>query len=467
MPTNSKLAFQAIEEIASTPGKNDKTALLKAFVEDGGEFFAKVLKYAYDPFLTYGTRLADCDWRNNAGAVHSLFDEGTWGLLDDLAARRLTGHNARDAIAGEFKRLDAESAELLSRIILKDLRAGFSESTINKVSKGLIPTFPYMRCSLPKDTNFDEWDWRAGVISQEKADGMFVNVNLDSTGAYLTTRQGTPLPHEGFIDLICEIETRLPAGHQLHGEILIATMNPKIESAYQVLPREIGNGMLNKVIQGGSWEEGCAPILKVWDMIPLECVKTKGRCPTVYVKRLGSINTHLREKPGYLVSLIETRIVRSLKDAYAHYKEHLLKGNEGTIVKKPSMTWKDGTSKDQIKLKLEAPCELEVIGFEEGYGKNAATFGSLICQSSCGQLRVSVGTGLKDADRLIDRATWMGKIITVKANAIMYSDNLEKKPHSLFLPVYLETRLDKFAADALKRIEWQFENAMNIVGEPV
>lgn len=466
MPTTSKLAFQAIEEIASTPGKNDKTALLKAFVEDGGEFFEKVLKYAYDPFLTYGTRLADCDWRDGHSGGPGMFDDGTWGLLDDLAARRLTGHNARDAIFGEFFRLDVESAQLLSRIILKDLRAGFSESTINKVKKGLIPTFPYMRCSLPKDTDFSKWNWANGVFSQEKADGMFVNANLDVAGPYLTSRQGTPLPHEGFSDLIAELEDRFEPGFQLHGEILVAKANPKVASAYTVLPREIGNGMLNKVIQGGAFEEGCKPILKVWDMIPIECVKTKGQCSTPYASRLQAIHSALRATPGDLVSIIETRIVRSLKEAYAHCRELMLQGKEGTILKKLAMIWKDGTSKDQIKLKLEAVCELEVVGFEEGYGKNAATFGSLACQSSCGKLRVNVGTGLKDVDRLIDRDTWMGKIISVKANGIMYSDDLAKKAHSLFLPVYLDTRLDKNEADTFERIEWQFENAIDNVGEP-
>lgn len=461
---DSRQAFQAIEAIASSPGKNDKTAMLKAYVEDGGEFFEKVLKYAYDPFLTYGTRLADCDWAACVGSTNRQFDASTWGLLNDLAARRLTGYNARDAIAGEFCRLDPESAELLSRIILKDLRAGFSESTINKVKKGLIPTFPYMRCSLPKDTNFDEWDWSKGALSQEKADGMFTNVNLDVTGACLTTRQGTPLPHEGFRELIAELERTLAPGYQLHGEILVVKTNPRVDSAYVVLPREIGNGMLNKVIQGGSFEPGCKPIIKVWDMIPLECVKTKGQCSTNYIQRFRAVINQLREKPSDVVQAIETRVVRSLKEAYDHYRELLKLGKEGTILKKPTAIWKDGTSKDQIKLKLEVAVELEVIGFEEGYGKNASTFGSLICRSSCGLLQVSVGTGLKDADRLIPRDTWMNKIITVKANAIMYSDDTTKKPHSLFLPVYLETRLDKFAADSFKRIEAQFNNA--VTGEP-
>lgn len=464
MPTNSKLAFQAIQEIQQTPGKNDKTALLKAFVEDGGEFFTKVLEYAYNPFKTYGVRKLPEPIPD--GSASANFDDDVWMMLDMLIDRRLTGGAAQTFIAHRLSMLNAESAQLLRMIILKDLRAGFSESTINKVKKGLIPTFPYMRCSLPKDTDFDKWDWHKGALSQEKADGMFTNVNLDVTGASLTTRQGTPLPHEGFSELIVELERRLVPGYQLHGEILVIRVNPKVDSAYVVLPREIGNGMLNKVIQGGEFEPGCKPILKVWDMIPLECVKTKGQCPTTYIQRLRAIVNQLREKPGDLVQVIETRVVRSLKEAYAHCRELMLQGKEGTILKKPTMIWKDGTSKDQIKLKLEAVCELEVVGFEEGYGKNAATFGSLVCRSKCGLLQTGVGTGLKDSDRLIDRDTWMGKIISVKGNGVMYSDNLEKKPHSLFLPVYLETRLDKSEADDFARIEWQFENAIDNVGEP-
>ena len=374
--------FQAIEKIASAPGKLDKISLLTDAVDAHGELIKSVLHYAYNPFVTFGIRKLPVILEKNE-PTH--FGEVKWQvLLDDLASRKLTGHSAQEAVHAVLASLDDQSEELLRRILRKDLKAGFSESTINKVIKGFIPTFPYMRCSLPKHTDLSQWDWSNGIFSQEKADGMFVNINLDETGCWMTTRQGTPLPLEPFEALVEVIEERLSRQTQTHGEILVVGPDGG------VLPREVGNGMLNSVLKGGAFEEGYQPIIKVWDQIALKHVKTKGKCDIPYEKRLAYL--YKQVKGGTLVSLIETRVVRSLNEAYAHCREVMLQGKEGTIIKRRDMIWRDHTSKDQVKLKLEAECELEVIDFVPGdeTGKHKDTFGSLRCASSCRQLVVDV-----------------------------------------------------------------------------
>ena len=54
----------------------------------------------------------------------------------------------------------------------------------------------------------------------------------------------------------------------------------------------------------------------------------------------------------------------------------LSRGKEGVVLKNPTAIWRDGTSKEQVKLKLELDCDLKVIGFEEGEGKFAGTLSS-------------------------------------------------------------------------------------------
>ena len=73
---------------------------------------------------------------------------------------------------------------------------------------------------------------------------------------------------------------------------------------------------------------------------------------------------------------------------------------------------------EQVKLKLEVPVELEVIGFNEGTGKNAGSLGSFRCASACRRLIVDVsGRGDKMRDEVwADQEDWLGAIITVKAN---------------------------------------------------
>lgn len=444
----STAIFHALEQIANTPGTNDKLALLKTNVES--EAFQRTMIYMLNPFITYGIRPS----RASEFGL-SEFGDGTWELLNQLASRQLTGDRAKAAVSGALTSLNPESSELLWRIISKDPRAGFSESSVNKVHSGLIPEFSYMRCSLPHHTNLSEWDWAGGIFSQIKADGMFVNVTVENEDATLTTRAGTPIPAEDFSELIAGL-SQLRTG-QAHGELLV-------ECDGKILPREVGNGMLNSVIQGGQFDLGCRPIIKLWDQIPLSSVKKGGRCETPYETRFGELTDQVAALAHSAISMIETKLLYSLQDAIAHYVEQLEKGLEGTILKKRSAHWFDGTSKDQIKLKLEAHCELEVVDFLPGKGANAKTFGSLLCKSACGQLVVGV-SGFTKKKRLeihLNREAWRGLIITVKSNQIMRPKK-PGKPYSLFLPRFVEERLDRSVADDLQRIEEQFENAIKMV----
>jgi DNA ligase-1 len=138
----------------------------------------------------------------------------------------------------------------------------------------------------------------------------------------------------------------------------------------------------------------------------------------------------------------------------------LQKGKEGTVIKNGTAEWKDGTSKDQVKLKLKFQVDLEVVDFNEGTGKYAGQLGSLVCRTSDGELEVNVsGRGDKmRAEVWANREDWRGAIITGEANAIMPATRSEK--HSLFLPIFIERRLDKKVADTLQRVQEQFDAAV-------
>ena len=74
-------------------------------------------------------------------------------LANQLINRELTGHAARDAIALAMSVATAEQWNgFYRRVLIKDLRCGMSEKTVNKVAKEFpqyaIPTFA---CSLAHD----------------------------------------------------------------------------------------------------------------------------------------------------------------------------------------------------------------------------------------------------------------------------------------------------------------------------
>ncbi|ATW57992.1 DNA ligase [Pseudomonas phage nickie] len=461
---NSHNIMHAINEIAGASGKNDKIELLQRHMVNPE--FLEVLNLALNPFITFGQRPG----RYTGFAGTFMWDENTVAMLMSMASRDLTGNAAQAAMQAEFSRLEEQSAELLWRVINKDLKAGFGENSVNKVKKDFIPSFSYMRCSLPKDAKLDTWPWNTGAISQIKADGMFFNADIDASFVNFTSRQGQPFPGEGFEALAQNFKDAFAhllvddhrEGIQTHGELLVE------DEHGQVLPREVGNGMINKLIQGSALPPGHNLTALLWDVVPKENTGKKGKYEVPYLQRLRLLNSAVgmlqAKREHRLISVIETRVVRSYEEAMAHYMDARRRKLEGTIVKKPTMIWKDGTSKDQVKLKQEVPVELEVYGFEEGKpgAKTCLTFGALKTRTKCGLLKVDVGTGFSDElRREINEAReeWIGAIITVKGNEIMVSKD-GKKEHSIFLPVYVERRLDKNEADTYEQVVAQFEAAV-------
>lgn len=449
---NSDRIFDVIEKIAATSSKNEKQALVAANRADPD--FMGVLKSALDPLITYGLAARP----PVAGNGVWLFGAKTKDLLLGLVTRQLTGGAAIEAVKSEMRDLTPNSAELLWRIISKDLRAGFGASTVNKAAKGAIPTTPYMRCSLVKDVKIDKFSWAEGCYSQLKADGMFANLNHEAGGLIqITSREGQVFPLHQMAQLVQAASDYLRPESQTHGELLVTNR------AGWVYPREVSNGMLNKVLKGGELDAGDRVRFLAWDQIPLKQALPKHKYQMFYYLRLANLHQQLDDAPVQCaISIIETREVRSLAEAYEHYREMLARGNEGTVVKDRYTVWEDTTSKWQVKLKLEVDVDLEVVGFLPGEGKNAATFGSVLARTSDGLLEVGV-SGFKDAVRheINNRKhTIMGSIMAVRANSVMVPTE-DGKLHSLFLPRFVEFRLDKTQADNLQRVKDQFAAAVS------
>lgn len=452
--------FAAIQRIAATSSKLEKEALFK---EAGGQssLFMKAVTYAYNPFKNYGISNAPHKTPGIAPGGNGLEEAVVWKVLDELVTRDLSGNSAREKIQSMVDFLDEPSSEMFRRIINKDMRAGFTDGTINRCFKGTLPEFPYMRCSLPDKSNMPKWDWSVGIISQEKADGMFGNVNLDAKGfLWITSRAGSPFP-AGCLGIEESMTTVLNKGTQTHGEFTVY-------EAGELLAREKGNGVLNSLLSGGSLEADQRVVFDAWDQIPLASVVPSGKYMTPYKSRLSSLGNQIivAQRAGIAaVKLIPTRIVKTKADAYAHYRELLKKGKEGTVCKHPDAIWKDTTSKDQVKLKLEVDVELRVKGFIPAAPgtKFESMFGSLLMESECGKLKVGV-SGFTDAKRQMihnDRERFLNSVMTIRANSLMAPDE-DGEDYSLFLPRFVEDREDKRVADDLDKIRDIFRNAMGV-----
>lgn len=460
MTPETKAAYDTLMKIRNTSGKNDKIALLAA--QKGNAFLKEYLRMTYEPRVNFYMKKVDPKFATQVYGV-KMDLTALEQITRTISGRVLTGHAAREWLANMHKSFGTdEERELLELLIGRDVKAGMSGGTINKVWPDLLTDVPYMRCCLPKDTDLDKFDWRTGVFSQMKCDGMFANVTHSANGEVrIESRSGSPFPIDMFGDIVEAVKARVHPGIQLHGELLTFKDG-------EVAPRQIGNGMLNSVLQGGNLKDGYTVRLVVWDAIPEAEAKPKNKYKLAYAHRYEI----LQKMFGGLgsdaaVQVVETRVVHSIKEAGEHYKEVLLRGLEGTVMKNPTGIWEDTTSKNQVKFKMEVTVDLRVKGYNPGTGKNEALFGSLQCETSDELLEVNV-TGFsddlraelfEDIDNLIN-----GGIVAVKSNCLMAPSTPGGK-WSLFLPRFEERRLDKKRADTLQEIKDQFEAAIAQIGE--
>lgn len=457
---------EAIAALRATKGTNAKLAFLAE--NSDNEELREVVYATYEPTISY---FVSPETMAKAGAkAGRIPGDGEDpsvvipALLKQLSGRELTGHAARDAYIAAAARLDAGGFDLLATIVGGDLKAGIAVTGLNKVWPGLITDVPYMRCCTLAASKLPEWEWGSAdfvAYSQIKADGMYANVNFTSGMMQVSSRAGSIFMDGPWFDAIrqdCLAVARKLRGVptpsvQFHGEMLVY-MNGAL------LPRAKGNGVLNSILKTGEnpgAEYRVAYV--VWDQIPMEAAKAGGRFETPYAQRFGELEEAIKLTGAMAVKLIETRVVKTYADAATHFIEAVKRGEEGTIVKRWDLVWEDGDSMDQVKMKISFMVDLVIKGFNPGKGKNAALFGSLQCESSCGQLKVGV-SGMSDETRKqlsANREYYTDKVAVVEGNDILLTDGV----YSIFLPRLEEVRIDKYDADDLAACLAQLESAKN------
>jgi DNA ligase-1 len=188
-----------------------------------------------------------------------------------------------------------------------------------------------------------------------------------------------------------------------------------------------------------------------WDLIPMDDFKI-GHSNVPYFDRLEVLGIRLEEAyntspDGDLIKLVPNIPVENIEQANELFQIALNNGEEGIILKNGDSPWEDKRSKYQVKMKAELEADLLVTAWNEGTGRIEGKMGSVTCVSADGGLEVNVGSGFNDEDREMVAEDIVGKIITVKYNEVI--QDKRKSTKSLFLPIYIETRLDKSKADIL------------------
>jgi ATP-dependent DNA ligase len=437
--------YNIFDQLASDNSRLAKEAIL--IKNKSNEILQRVFYLALDPFVQFYIRKIP---KYESNAPYWALQEGM-DQLSRLSSREVTGNAAIEHLTTVLSKLEPEDAKIIERIIAKDLRCGVSEATANKIWPGLVSTYPVMLASGYDQKLVDKIQWPALV--QLKLDGMRFNAIVKNGEVEFRSRNGKELsiPNKSFAVPFVKLAEHYKQDMVFDGELLVA------DFAGKPVNRQTGNGILSKSIKGTmSNDEALQVRATLWDAISYEDF-TKGVSDEAYNIRLAKVSnaiSHVKSlfpQFGIYIDLVWTKEVDNLYTAQRIFEKFLAEGQEGTILKSKNGIWEDKRSKGQIKFKGELECDLRVVDWEEGTGKNKGRLGALVCESDDGKIRVNVGSGYSDEQREAYTKKVIGKIATVKYNARIQDKggNVE----SLFLPVFIELREDKDIADASIKIK--------------
>lgn len=380
---DSDLIFEKITDIAAVSGKNDKEVLIASHA--GDTEFEKALRYAYDPFMRFG--IAKVPERTTFGAGYFTEGGDTWALLDSLASRELTGNAARDAVQKEVDRLGEPSSQLFKRILTKDLRAGFSESTINKAISGLVPTFDCMLAHKYEESRIKSWP----QVVETKLDGVRVLafINLNNGTVFFYSRSGK--------EFFTFDHLKQPLLDMLN-----AAKSDDLE--YEVvLDGEIVSGSFNKTVSEvrRKDEQAVDAEFHIFDILPMQTFRSdsKSGCKVAgpYKLRRKVLETVVKFATTEAIKTTPKYIVNSQAEISVIYEKVRARGLEGLIVKDLDGLYHRRRNHGWMKIKNEESVDVPIVAVEEGTGKYIGQLGALVVDVD--GVRVNVGSGLSDEQR--------------------------------------------------------------------
>jgi hypothetical protein len=422
---------ETIKACESAAGAGTKKIILAA-LSQADAVTCRLIKEALDPYRVFGVRKYDLPTvytchaeTSNAHDDYEIF----FALLDDLAARALTGNDARDAVTRVLGLFSEMEAKYLARIFDKDLKAGFSADTMNKIWPGLIPTFEVMLAD--KCESIEEFEQEISFPCQAdlKYDGERTIAIVTAASIVYYSRSGKEAVHvNGLFDQeLIKIRTHLGYDFVLDGERYASnfteTMNAKKE----------GNDEAKNNLR-----------FRAFFLMPLSDWIAQSTSITMKSNRVF-LDQLLSAMECKKIILSEGREVQNYHDMMEYCDEAIdVLQVEGLILKDWNSTYQWDRKISWCKVKRFYDVDCRVVGTYAGR-KGTRLENSLGGIQVVGflesgeRVEANVGSGFSDEDRaLID---WIGQTVVIKYQEVSRAKN--KAVASLRFPTYERRRDDK------------------------
>lgn len=408
--------WDVIAEIEQDNSRTYKEAIVQREALKGNTEFFAGCNLAFNAMVTFGVKqVPEKTDADGAGITWDSFSLAVTGLVN----RTVTGNTARDMIHTMMKSATREQWNgWYRRILIKDMRAGFSESTINKVVTKANQdhyAIPVFSCQLAHDSANHENKVCGQKLIEVKLDGVrVISVVYPDGRVNQYSRNGKELvnfPHVK--DQLSILAQTLDRPMVFDGEIMSGTFQDLMKQIHRKHTTPANDAVLN-----------------LFDMLPLEAFE-RGEYNMSQTDRSAQLRKVVQGEALLVlatpnITMVEQELVDlDTAEGYARYKEinamAVSGGYEGIMLKDPDAPYQCKRTTAWLKLKPFIEVSLAVIGLEEGTGKNAGKLGAFICEGTDdGKLiRVNVGSGFSDTQRedyFTDEV--IGEIVEVRADAV-------------------------------------------------
>jgi DNA ligase-1 len=325
------------------------------------------------------------------------------------------------------------------RILIKDLRCGVSEKTVNKVveKKYADYSIPVFGCQLAHDSANHESKVSGKKLIEVKLDGVRVITIVRNDGRVdMFSRNGKELlnfPHiaEQISSVIKQKGSSKSMDVVLDGEIMSSSFQDLMKQVHRKDNAEAGDAVLNlfDVLPLADFEKG----------IYNKDQKTRSEMVKFWVEQ----NQALLPSVTYVANeLVDLDTIKGQERFKMINTQAVAGGYEGIMIKDPDAPYECKRSHAWLKLKPFIEVSLEVKEVEEGTGRNIGRLGALVCSGTDDgkTISVNVGSGFSDSDRdsfWSSRDLLIQKIVEVRADAVTQNQD---GSYSLRFPRFLRFR---------------------------
>ena len=259
-----------IDQLEVNNSRLAKEAILKDAMQEGLDEFFEGVKMALDPLYTFGVKQVPDSKVDGQGLKWEVFKE----LAEKLHNRWLTGHDARDAIllTRDIATMDQWN-KFYRRILIKDLRCGVSEKTVNKVAKNFQQySIPIFTCPLAHDSANHEKKMIGKKQVEVKLDGVRVITIIQGDTSHgkfskveMFSRNGKQFHNFGhIIEEIEEVLKTSPAPYDLvlDGEVMSANFQDLMKQVHRKDGKQSKDAVLHlfdlcplSEFQKGKWDK--------------------------------------------------------------------------------------------------------------------------------------------------------------------------------------------------------------------